>query len=193
MLVIISAASVVAGLSANIQNRECPSINPVPSRLDSIIAANQDIEKELRASPSQISWSLSCFIIVQGNFPLLWSAISEIKGRKVGYFSYTRRSPDTIEAVLFTDCVSAIVRDICTRIYGCRCIAVHRPSHWHEDCPRRRVRYYSGLIIPPCLTRRAVHPQSLPLAQGLWLIYMSLLKEDPSSGCTTARHCWDLQ
>ncbi|KAF7985540.1 hypothetical protein HWV62_3783 [Athelia sp. TMB] len=68
VLVIISAASMVAGLSANIQN-----------------PANQNIEQDLHASPSEISWSLSCFILVQGNFPLLWSAISEIKGRKIVY------------------------------------------------------------------------------------------------------------
>ncbi|KZP04105.1 MFS general substrate transporter [Athelia psychrophila] len=68
VLVIISAASMVAGLSANIQN-----------------PANQDIEQTLHASSSDISWSLSCFILVQGTFPLLWSAISEIKGRKIVY------------------------------------------------------------------------------------------------------------
>lgn len=47
------------------------------------VAANQDIQDKLHASPSQISWSLSIFILVQGNVPLLWAAISEIKGRKV--------------------------------------------------------------------------------------------------------------
>ena len=47
------------------------------------VAANQDIEDQLHATPSQISWSLSLFILVQGNVPLLWAVISEIKGRKV--------------------------------------------------------------------------------------------------------------
>jgi MFS family permease len=56
----------IGGLATNIQN-----------------PANQDIEDKLHASPSEISWSLSLFILVQGNFPLVWASISEIKGRKV--------------------------------------------------------------------------------------------------------------
>lgn len=47
------------------------------------VAANALIEQDLHASSSDISWSLSVFILVQGLFPLVWSAISEIKGRKV--------------------------------------------------------------------------------------------------------------
>ncbi|KAF8436913.1 vacuolar DHA amino acid exporter [Boletus edulis BED1] len=50
-------------------------------------AANAQIEHELHASSSDISWSLSVFVLVQGLFPLVWSAISEIKGRKVVYLS----------------------------------------------------------------------------------------------------------
>ncbi|KAH7915438.1 MFS general substrate transporter [Hygrophoropsis aurantiaca] len=68
VLFIISGASMIAGLSANIQN-----------------PANAQIEQELHASPGDISLSLSLFILVQGNFPVLWSAISEIKGRKIVY------------------------------------------------------------------------------------------------------------
>jgi MFS family permease len=66
ILLIVSAASMIAGLASNIQN-----------------PANQDIEEKLHASPSEISWSLSLFILLQGNVPLVWAAISEIKGRKV--------------------------------------------------------------------------------------------------------------
>ena len=47
------------------------------------LAANSQIEQELHATASQISLSLSLFLLVQGNFPLVWSAASEIKGRKV--------------------------------------------------------------------------------------------------------------
>jgi|SRR5882762_1560130 MFS family permease len=68
ILLVVSAAGMIAGLSANIQN-----------------AANQDIQQKLHAYPSQISLSLSLFILVQGVFPLAWAAISEIKGRKVRY------------------------------------------------------------------------------------------------------------
>ncbi|KAF8136136.1 vacuolar DHA amino acid exporter [Boletus edulis] len=69
-LVIVSLASMVAGLATTIQ-----------------IPANAQIEHELHASSSDISWSLSVFVLVQGLFPLVWSAISEIKGRKVVYLS----------------------------------------------------------------------------------------------------------
>ncbi|KAF9230559.1 vacuolar DHA amino acid exporter [Melanogaster broomeanus] len=73
VLVIISGASMIAGLCANIQN-----------------PANAQIEQELHATSSQISLSLSLFILVQGNFPVIWSAISEFKGRKLVYlFSVT--------------------------------------------------------------------------------------------------------
>ncbi|OAX40731.1 vacuolar DHA amino acid exporter [Rhizopogon vinicolor AM-OR11-026] len=68
ILVIISGASMIAGLSANIQN-----------------PANAQIEQQLDASSGEISLSLSLFILVQGNFPVIWSAISEIKGRKLVY------------------------------------------------------------------------------------------------------------
>ncbi|KIM78482.1 hypothetical protein PILCRDRAFT_75381 [Piloderma croceum F 1598] len=68
ILFIVSAASLIGGLATNIQN-----------------PANQDIEQKLHASPSEISWSLSLFILVQGNFPLVWAAVSEIKGRKIVY------------------------------------------------------------------------------------------------------------
>ncbi|KAF9234682.1 MFS general substrate transporter [Melanogaster broomeanus] len=68
VLVIISGASMIAGLCANIQN-----------------PANAQIEQQLHATPSQISLSLSLFTLVQGNFPVIWSAISEFKGRKLVY------------------------------------------------------------------------------------------------------------
>ncbi|KAH7885145.1 vacuolar DHA amino acid exporter [Phlebopus sp. FC_14] len=68
ILFIISGASMIAGLCANIQN-----------------PANAEIQQELHATSEQISLSLSLFILVQGNFPLIWSAISEIKGRKLVY------------------------------------------------------------------------------------------------------------
>ena len=47
------------------------------------LAANSQIEQELHTTASKISLSLSLFILVQGNFPIIWSAISKIKGRKV--------------------------------------------------------------------------------------------------------------
>ena len=46
-------------------------------------AANSLIERDLHTTSKQISWTIAAFMIVQGNFPLIWSAASEIKGRKV--------------------------------------------------------------------------------------------------------------
>ncbi|KAG1763051.1 MFS general substrate transporter [Suillus occidentalis] len=68
VLFIISGASMIAGLCANIQN-----------------PANAQIEQQLHTSSGDISLSLSLFIFIQGNFPVIWSAISEIKGRKTVY------------------------------------------------------------------------------------------------------------
>ncbi|KII91323.1 hypothetical protein PLICRDRAFT_105812 [Plicaturopsis crispa FD-325 SS-3] len=68
VLIIVSCASLIAGLCANIQN---PSI--------------QSIEDDLHASSSDISLSISLFILCQGTAPILWSAVSEIKGRKLVY------------------------------------------------------------------------------------------------------------
>ncbi|KAG1742537.1 MFS general substrate transporter [Suillus lakei] len=68
ILFIISGASMFAGLVTNIQN-----------------PANAQIERQLHASSGDISLTLSLFILIQGNFPIIWSAISEIKGRKLVY------------------------------------------------------------------------------------------------------------
>ncbi|KAG2131816.1 major facilitator superfamily domain-containing protein, partial [Suillus clintonianus] len=67
-LCIVSLATMVSALASNIQN---------PS--------NSLIEKDLHATSSQISWSLAAFILIQGNFPLIWSAMAEITGRKIVY------------------------------------------------------------------------------------------------------------
>ncbi|KAJ8597215.1 vacuolar DHA amino acid exporter [Rhizopogon salebrosus TDB-379] len=68
VLLIISGASMISGLSTNIQN-----------------PANAQIEQQLHTTSADISLSLSLFILFQGNVPLIWSAISEIKGRKLVY------------------------------------------------------------------------------------------------------------
>ncbi|KAJ8518978.1 hypothetical protein ONZ45_g4023 [Pleurotus djamor] len=68
VLLIISSAAMIAGLSANIQT---PAI--------------QQMEERLPATSSQISLSLSIFILSQGLVPLVWSAMSEIMGRKLVY------------------------------------------------------------------------------------------------------------
>lgn len=67
-LCLICCASTLAGLGANIFN---PSI--------------KQVEADLRTTSAKISLSLSIFIVCQGVMPLLWTAISEIKGRKLVY------------------------------------------------------------------------------------------------------------
>ncbi|KAG1876802.1 MFS general substrate transporter [Suillus tomentosus] len=65
---IVSLATMVSALASNIQN---------PS--------NSLIEADLHATSSQVSWTMAAFLFPQGNFPLLWSTASEIKGRKPVY------------------------------------------------------------------------------------------------------------
>ncbi|KAG1869014.1 vacuolar DHA amino acid exporter [Suillus subalutaceus] len=67
-LCIVSLASMVSALASNVQN---------PSNLL--------IQEDLHATSNQISWTLAAFMLIQGNFPLIWSAVAEITGRKVVY------------------------------------------------------------------------------------------------------------
>lgn len=86
----ISAAAMIAGLGANIYNRESHwqdvsseqhCLTVLSFRL--FLAAISQIESDLHATPSQLSLTLSLFILIQGGFPVIWSAVSEIQGRKV--------------------------------------------------------------------------------------------------------------
>ncbi|KAJ6463377.1 vacuolar DHA amino acid exporter [Mycena sanguinolenta] len=99
VLGLVAAASMIAGLASNIQN---PAI--------------AEMEKDLPATASQISWSLSIFIALQGVMPLFWSAISEIKGRKMVYVvsiaistagSIVVATSKTIQLVILFRCVQA--------------------------------------------------------------------------------------
>ncbi|KAJ2914730.1 hypothetical protein MD484_g5667, partial [Candolleomyces efflorescens] len=65
---LISMGSMIAGLAASIQN---PAV--------------KEMEVDLPATSSQFSWSISTFILVQGLFPLIWTVVSEIKGRRLVY------------------------------------------------------------------------------------------------------------
>lgn len=49
-----------------------------------LAAGIAQVESDLHATSGLISLSLSLFILIQGMTPLLWSATSEIVGRKVG-------------------------------------------------------------------------------------------------------------
>lgn len=83
---------------------------------NSLSAANQNIEDDLHTSPAKISWSLSAYILIQCNLPLLWSAISEIKGRKV-LICLCLRMTD-FELFLLGGLLG-VVRDNCGRISRC--------------------------------------------------------------------------
>ncbi|KAF8817171.1 MFS general substrate transporter [Phlegmacium glaucopus] len=67
-LALIASASMVAGLSGNIQT---PAV--------------QEMEVQLPATPSQFSLSIALFILIQGLMPLFWCAVSEVKGRRLVY------------------------------------------------------------------------------------------------------------
>lgn len=67
-LSLVSSAAMIAGLAGSIQN---PAVI--------------QMEKELPATSSQFSLSLSVFILCQGLMPLVWASISEVKGRKFVY------------------------------------------------------------------------------------------------------------
>ncbi|KAJ7938304.1 vacuolar DHA amino acid exporter [Mycena leptocephala] len=99
VLALVASASMIAGLASNIQN---PAI--------------ADMEVELSATASQISLSLSLFIAFQGVMPLVWSAISEVKGRKFVYVvsiaifaagSVVVATSKTIELVIIFRCIQA--------------------------------------------------------------------------------------
>ncbi|KAJ3805247.1 vacuolar DHA amino acid exporter [Lentinula lateritia] len=68
ILLQVAFGSMIAGLAGNIQN---PAIN--------------EMEVDLPATASQISLSLSLFILLQGVVPLIWASISEVKGRRFVY------------------------------------------------------------------------------------------------------------
>ncbi|KAL1741936.1 major facilitator superfamily domain-containing protein [Schizophyllum fasciatum] len=67
-LFLISSGAMIAGLAANIQN---PAV--------------AEMEKDLPATSGEISLSISLFILIQGFAPIMWSSISEVKGRKIVY------------------------------------------------------------------------------------------------------------
>ena len=50
-------------------------------------AAIEDVQRDLKASTNEIALSLSLFILVQGISPLIWSSLSDVKGRKYIYIS----------------------------------------------------------------------------------------------------------
>ncbi|EIM81719.1 MFS general substrate transporter [Stereum hirsutum FP-91666 SS1] len=96
-LFIIASAAMIAGLSSNIYN---PAIN--------------QIESQLHASSGQVSLSLAMFIIIQGGMPLVWSIVSEIKGRKIVYVVSI--------AIAVVGCIVAALAKTIDVLIGMRCL-----------------------------------------------------------------------
>ena len=71
-------------------------------------AAINDIKAELHATDQQISLSLSIFILVQGSTPLVWSALSEIIGRKVSLYLISWTVRLTAYACAATACLPCL-------------------------------------------------------------------------------------
>ncbi|KAK7447025.1 hypothetical protein VKT23_014238 [Stygiomarasmius scandens] len=68
VLLQVAVGAMVAGFAGNIQ---MPAVG--------------EMQEDLHTTSSQISLSLSLFILFQGGVPLIWSSISEVKGRKMVY------------------------------------------------------------------------------------------------------------
>ena len=73
-----------------------PSYSSTPS------AAVAEMERSLPATSGEISLSISLFILIQGFAPIMWSSISEVKGRKVVYI---------VSIAIFT--VGSIIVSVC--------------------------------------------------------------------------------
>ncbi|KAH9922895.1 MFS general substrate transporter [Fomitopsis serialis] len=97
LVAMISAACMINGLGASIYN---PAI--------------AQIESDLHATATQFSLTLSLFVIIQGGFPILWSSISEIHGRKVVYVASI--------TLCMVGCIVAATSKTIDVLIGMRCL-----------------------------------------------------------------------
>ncbi|EPT00310.1 hypothetical protein FOMPIDRAFT_1123038 [Fomitopsis schrenkii] len=97
VVIIICAAAMIAGLGGNLYN---PAIS--------------EVEADLHASGEQISLTVSLFILIQGGFPVFWSAISEIQGRKAVYLISI--------SVCTLGCIVAALSKTINVLIGMRCL-----------------------------------------------------------------------
>lgn len=96
-LVVIASGAFITGLSTSIYN---PGIDA--------------IKRDLDASENEISLSLSIYIIISGFMPMVWSAISELYGRKPVYLCSLTIA--TVGCIVAAEAQSAAV------LVGMRCI-----------------------------------------------------------------------
>lgn len=160
ILIIVSAGSMIAGLAVSIQN-----------------PANAQIQSDLRASPSEISWTLSVFILVQGLPGLIWSVISEIKGRKFVYVSSVAlfvvasaivAVSKTIGLVIGMRALQAIGSSALMSIAAATLADIYEP---HERGTKMGI-YYSAPLLGPALgpILGGVLTQSLGWRSIFWFI-----------------------
>ena len=90
-------------------------------------AAIAEIESDLDATAGQLSLTLSLFILIQGGFPLIWSSVSEIRGRKV---SICAHAITYIIKTISADCVHHVHR---TMHGGMHCSSYSKD----HQCPNR--------------------------------------------------------
>ena len=106
----------------------------------SLAAAIPDIQQELHASDSSIALSLSLYAIFQGGVPLLWSALSEFWGRKVGQL------PGLHGRVLANTCAESV-----PRIHRAVHARMHRRRSVQNDRRPRRHALHTGHWVCPNL------------------------------------------
>lgn len=80
------------------------------------------MEAELPATSSQFSLSISIFILIQGIMPLLWTAVSEVKGRKVG--------PSSPHKYSFFWKIPACLRSLRGSVRYRECYCRSQPWYW---------------------------------------------------------------
>lgn len=97
VLATIANGAFIAGLATNIYN---PGI--------------ADIKQDLHAQDWQISLSLSIYILISGIFPLAWSLISELYGRKIVYI--------TSMVIATVGCIVAALAKSTDVLIGMRCL-----------------------------------------------------------------------
>ncbi|KAG2157590.1 MFS general substrate transporter [Suillus bovinus] len=160
ILIIVSAGSLIAGLAVSIQN-----------------PANAQIQSDLQASASEISWTLSVFILIQGVPGLLWSAISEIKGRKFVYVSSVAlfmvtsaivAASKTIGLVIGMRALQAVGSSALLSIAAATLADIYEP---HERGTKMGI-YYSAPLLGPALgpVLGGVLTQSLGWRSVFWFI-----------------------
>ncbi|KAI0316274.1 MFS general substrate transporter [Amylostereum chailletii] len=136
-LFIISSASIMNGLGANIYT---PGIT--------------DIQRDFHTGPGEISLSISLFTILMGVVPLLWSTISEIKGRKFVYIVSIALSlvgcivaaeARTIQVLIGMRCIQAIGSAALMAIGAATLADIYEPS---ERGAKMGVYYVAPLVGP---------------------------------------------